>query len=471
MGIMKWVEKELAYTDLGDRRLNRRLMTTVANLAAHPMASVPEASISWAATKGTYRLWDSDAPKVTPQGFLYSHQQRTIERIAALGETTVLAVQDTTDIAIGDVEGGGYLDRPRQNGLKLHTVLAVSESGVPLGLLEQHAWARPISSKGKAKARRKRATAQKESQRWLDGFATAQVALPGNVTTVVTVADREADIYDLFAAPRQPNAKLLIRATHNRRVRQADDELGYLKDILPALPVGGTLTVEVTRQANRPARQAVLTICWTELTVLPPRVKAAAAKVEGERVQVVWAHEEHAPEGQTPIDWLLLTTLSVDDLAQAVQCVQWYTLRWLVERFHFTLKSGCRVEELQLETADRFMRALATYSIVAWRLLWLTYEARVRPDQPCDQVLETPEWQALVQYFEPKRRTNRPPTLHQAVLWIARLGGFLARKADGEPGVKTIWRGLRRLSDMTVAAQLQAERDQSKTLKRVRRYG
>jgi Transposase DNA-binding/Transposase Tn5 dimerisation domain len=464
---MKWVEEELAYTNLGDLRLNRRLMTTVANLAAHPMASVPEASGSMAATKGTYRLWDNEAQEVTPQAFLYSHQQRTTERIAALGKATVLAVQDTTEIAIGDVKGAGYLDRPRHNGLKLHSVLAVSENGVPLGLLEQHAWARPSSSKGKAKARRKRATAQKESQRWLDGFAVAQAVLPANVTTVVTVADREADIYDLFAAPRQPNAKLLIRATHNRRVRQTDDELGYLKDILPVLPVGGTLTVEVTRQANRPARHAVLTIRWTELTLLPPRVGAAAANAEGERVQVVWVYEEHAPEGQSPIDWLLLTTLPVDDFAQAAQCVRWYSLRWLVERFHFTLKSGCQVEELQLETADRFMRALATYSIVAWRLLWLTHEARTHPDQPCNELLETVEWQLLVQHFEPQQRTSKPPTLHQAVLWIAQLGGFLGRKADGEPGVKTIWRGLRRLSDMTIGAQLQVERDRPNTLKRV----
>lgn len=468
---MKWVEEEMAYTDLGDQRLNRRLMTTVANLAAHPMASVPEASGSRARTKGTCRLWDSDAPMVTPQAFLYSHQQRTVERIAASGDTVVLAVQDTTDIAIGEVEGGGYLDRPRHNGLKLHSVLAVSESGVPLGLLEQPAWARPISSKGKAKARCKRSTEQKGSQRWLDGFAAAQAVLPGNITTVVTVADREADIYDLFAAERQPNAKLLIRATHNRRVRQAEDELGHVKDILPTLPVGGTVTIEVTRQANRPARQAVLTICWTELTLLPPRVGAAAAKAEGERVQVVGAHEEHTPEGETPIDWLLLTTLPVSDFAQAAQCVKWYSKRWLVERFHFSLKSGCKVEELQLETADRFMRALATYSIVAWRLLWLTYEARTHPDQPCDQVLETPEWQVLVQHFEPTRRSSRPPTLHQAVRWIAQLGGFLGRKADGEPGVKTIWRGLRRLSDMAVGALLQAELDQSDSVKRAGRYG
>ena len=288
---------------------------------------------------------------------------------------------------------------------------------------------------------------------------------------MVTVADREADMYDLFAAPRQPNAKLLIRATQNRRVRRANDELGYLKEVLPTLPDGGTLTVEVTRQANRPARQAVLTIRWTELTLLPPHAKTAAALAEGEQVQVVWAHEAHVPAGQTPINWLLLTTLAVNDFAQAARCVQWYSYRWLVERFHFALKSGCQVEALQLETADRFMRALATYSLVAWHLLWLTYEARQQPDQPCDQVLESAEWQLLVQHYVPKRRTSKPPTLHEAVRWIAQLGGFLGRKADGEPGVKTIWRGLRRLTDMTLGAQLQADRAQSRTLKPLTRYG
>lgn len=466
---MKWVEEELVYTDLGDQRLNRRLMTTVANLAAHPSASVPEASGSWAATKGTYRLWDSDAPQATPEAFLFSHQQRTVERIVAAGDTLVLAVQDTTDLVVGEVAGGGYLSWLKQRGLKMHTVLAVSPAGVPLGLLAQRVWVRPLADRGKAKTRAARPTAQKESQRWLDGFATAQALLLASVATVVTVADREADIYDLFAAPRQPSAQLLIRAAQNRRVRQDNEELGRLKAVLPTLPVGGSLTVEVPRQAQRPARQAVLTLRWTTLTLLPPRAKAA--QVEGERVQVVWAYEAHPPLGQVPIDWLLLTTLPVDDGAQAAQCVHYYSLRWLVERFHFTLKSGCQVEALQLESADRFMRALATYSLVAWRLLWLTYAARQHPQQSCETVLTLTEWQVLAHHFEPARRKRQPPSLHQAVRWIAQLGGFLGRTADGEPGVKTIWRGLRRLADMALGAQAQAEREQSNSLNRPTRYG
>jgi hypothetical protein len=145
----------------------------------------------------------------------------------------------------------------------------------------------------------------------------------------------------------------------------------------------------------------------------------------------------------------------VDDLADAQRCLRWYSYRWLIERYHFVLKSGCRLEQLQLEEAERIQRALATYCIVAWRLLWLTYEARRNPDTPCDQVLEACEWQALYcRIHRTSQPPGTPPTLWQAVRWIAQLGGFLGRKSDGEPGVKTIWLGLRRLNDLAAMWQL-----------------
>jgi hypothetical protein len=167
------------------------------------------------------------------------------------------------------------------------------------------------------------------------------------------------------------------------------------------------------------------------------------------KITVIWAHEHHPPEGCTSISWLLLTTLSVTTLEDALCCVRWYSYRWLIERFHFVLKSGCHIEQLQLESAARIMRALATYTIVAWRLLWLTYEARVNPQQSCEIALEGYEWQALFCHtHQCTQPPSTPPSLHQAIRWIAQLGGFLGRKGDGEPGVKTIWRGLRRLHDI-----------------------
>jgi hypothetical protein len=381
-----------------------------------------------------------------------------VERIRALKEATVLAVQDTTDIVVKGVKGGGYLDWPNQQGLKMHSVLAVSESGVPMGLLEQRVWGRVNAEKGKAKARRQKGNAQKESQRWLDGFEASQAALPACIRQVVMVADREADMYALFAAPRQAHAQLLIRATHNRRVRTVWEEMSHLKETIQSYPARGTLTVQVSRAPGRLPRQATLTLRWALLTLLPPHTQSTGTLVEGEPVQVIWAQEEQPPAGQKPIEWLLLTTLEVPDFEHAACYVRWYSYRWLVERFHFALKSGCRVEALQLETADRFMRALATYSVVAWRLLWITYEARRKPNQCCDNVLSPLEWQVLQRHFRPTDAfPRRPPSLRQAVRWIAQLGGFLARNADGEPSVMTLWRGMRHLADLVEGAQLHAD--------------
>jgi hypothetical protein len=160
--------------------------------------------------------------------------------------------------------------------------------------------------------------------------------------------------------------------------------------------------------------------------------------------------EKDAPQGVEPLSWLLLTSLPVETFAQAAQCVIWYRFRWLIERDHFVLNSGCSIEDLQLRTAERLECALATCCLVAWRLLWLTYQTRQTPDADCSGAFQTHEWQALYAFIH---KTNiiplTPPSLHDATLWVAKLGGFLARSSDGEPDVKTIWRGLRRLDDIS----------------------
>lgn len=138
-----------------------------------------------------------------------------------------------------------------------------------------------------------------------------------------------------------------------------------------------------------------------------------------------------------------MTTYPVHSFADAVVITTWYTRRWLIERFHFALKSGCKIEELQLHERTRLERALALYSVVAWQLLWMTYEAREHSTDPCTKILSTHEWQALVSMSEGRKtRRTKPPTMQEAVHLIAKLGGFLGRKGDKEPGVKTLWVGL-----------------------------
>jgi hypothetical protein len=445
-----WAMTEVAAAVLGDRRRGRRLATLLSDLAARPGAGIPAACATPAATKAAYRFLASAA--LAAAEIRSAHVVATAARVR--DEPVILAVQDTTTLdftAHAALAGAGPLAHPARTGLLVHSVLAATPEGAPLGLLHQHVWARDPETVGQRHTRRQRPTAAKESQRWLAAQAATQAAVPPGVR-VVTVADREADIFDVFAQPRPPGHDLLIRATHNRCIAEA---AGYVWDAIRTAPVGDVVPVAVGRRADREPREAHLTLRWTPLTLLPPHNRPDRAALVPVPVVAVLAEEPAPPVGEPAIRWLLLTTLPVADGEAALTCVRAYAQRWLIERYHFVLKSGCRVEAVQLRTAERVERLLAVYAIVAWRVLWLTYLARAAPDRPCTVALTTPEWQVLyAAIHRTPQLPPRPPPLSQAVRWIARLGGFLDRAGDGEPGVKVLWRGLQRLDDLTLAWQL-----------------
>ncbi len=320
-----------------------------------------------------------------------------------------------------------------------------------MGLLAQQVWARRPEQLGQKHRRKQRPTRAKESQRWLTAWEATQRRLPPDVA-VVLVADSEADMFDLFATPRRAGADLLLRGTHNRRV---DATAHYLWETVRAQPVRGTYSLTVRRREGQPVRTADLTVRTATVMIQPPQNHKRRGAVASVPLNVILVEELHPPRAVEPIVWLLLTTLPIETWAQVQQCIRWYSERWLIERYHFVYKSGCQLEELQLETLDRLHRALATYSVVAWRLLWLTYEARRIPEASCEPVLEPVEWQALyAKHYATTAVPTTPPPLRDAVRWIAQLGGFLARRSDGEPGVKTLWLGLRRLSDLADMWQL-----------------
>lgn len=442
---LDWVATELQALELGDARLNRRLHTLVTDLAAQPAASVAQAcGGAWAGTKAAYRLWDN--PRVAPQAI------RAAQRAAAVARcqdhAAVLVLQDTSLFDYRHhpaATGLGPLAHPAQQGFLLHSALAVSPAGVPLGLLQQEVWTREADETGKRQTRRRRATADKESQRWLTAQAASEAALPPHVR-LITVADREADIFDLFAQPRRRGSDLLVRATHNRAV---DHAAGYLQEALAQAPILGRHTLAVGRRPDQEPRQATLTLRALPLALQPPRHHPRRAQLRPVPVTAVLAQEVAPPAGVAPLHWLLLTTLPVTSREEAIAALTYYSRRWLIERYHYVLKSGCRLEQLQLQTRARLERALATYSLVAWRLLWLTYEARAEPEASCELVLARHEWQALACAI--RRRAApppAPPSLRQALCWVAHLGGFLGRRHDGAPGVKTLWQGWRRLEDL-----------------------
>lgn len=446
--MQSWATDELRYVQLGDARLNRRLMKMVEDLSSHPESSVPQACGDWASTKAAYGFWKND--KVEPEAINQAHKHSTVERLSS--HNTVLNLQDTTDLNFtghGKKQGMGYLDHPAAKGLKVHSCLAVSTQGVPQGLIHQQVWARDPRTIGKKHNRSKLKTKDKESQRWLDTLTASQDAIPAD-KQVITIADREADIYDLFALPRREGSHLLIRMSHNRRVESmGSHEARYLWEAVRESPILGEVTIDIGRRVDQPARKATLTIRIAQLSICPPSNRPDKSSFSSIPVYMVLAEEDAAPSSVKPVCWLLLATFPVETFDDAIRCLRYYSYRWLIERYHFVLKSGCGLEKLQLETGDRIHRALATYSVVAWRLLWLTYEARRAPDSPCDKVLETYQWQALYCYsHKTSTPPEKPPSLHEAVVMIAKLGGFLARKSDGEPGVKTIWRGLCRLHDI-----------------------
>lgn len=458
-------------------------MKLVNDFAANPNASIPKACGEWKATKAAYRFFDSE--QVKPEDILTAHIQSTVQRVK--NHKTILITQDTTNLDFTKhphTKNIGYLDSIFQRGLKVHSALAVTTDGVPLGLIHQEILIRDPQNLGKKRERDKLATEEKESQRWLTALQKSQDAVPEEIHIII-VADREADIYDLFAAPRRPGVDLLIRGNHNRMISCRDDPdppetITHFKapnrkrspknapfrdaaehnnrkktqqrlwDAIRQSPTRGELTIQLQRANNRSPRQATLTIHYETLEILPPKNRRRDPSLKPVPVQVILAEEKNPPPGESPVCWMLITTLPVATLEEAVQCTRWYSRRWLVERYHFVLKSGCRVEDLQLETGERIQIALATYCIVAWRLLWLTYETRQNPEAPCDRVLELHEWQSLYcTIHKTAVPPDTPPTLHQAVRWIAKLGGFLGRKGDKEPGVVTIWRGLQRLYDIS----------------------
>lgn len=454
--IAPWVAREFGGVDLGDKRLERRTQIIMSQFSRQPTASIPQACGQWGDIKAAYRFFDNDA--VQPERLLQPHSQATIQRMQS--HAIVLAVQDTTSLNYSthpDTEGLGPIgnNADKTIGLLVHSTLALTISGQPLGLLDVQVRSRDHRHFGgsrNAHQRNRKAVAQKESQRWLDSlYACQQAALGCPQTTVVNVTDREGDLYELFEQalqPNQPRVHILVRAQHNRQVQQSAEP--KLWPHLAAQEAAATLLVQVPRQPGQPSRTARLTIRFGPATLTAPTLKEHKLPLQ---LWAVQAQEEQPPAGQKTIVWRLLTTLPVNNAAEAVEKVHWYCQRWQIEVFHKVLKSGCRIEHRQLETAARLRRILMMDLILAWRILLLSKVSRQKPEASATEWLLEKEWKVLWVHMK-KQPPKDPPTLHQAVRWIGQLGGFIGRKSDGEPGPIVLWRGLLRLHDLVHAYDL-----------------
>lgn len=448
------IVNELEGIHLGDERLNQRSRIVIERLAADPSASINAACDGWSETQAAYRFFDND--QVDPEKILQPHRQATERRIAE--QPVVLIVQDTTELDYTDhpPHDAGVLDAEHRFGLYDHSHIAFTPERLCLGVLSAEFFSRDADHLGETRQRRLDPIETKESYRWLKGYRLAcelQAAHPQ--TQIISVADCESDIYDIFLEPEEHEAPadFVIRAKQNRCLTEQDPDAGvkvYYKvlDEVAASEVVATRQVELPPTPKREARQATLEVRAQQVHVRPP---AHRRELPAVTYNVVLVEEVGGPDDGTAVSWLLITTLPIDSADAVLRVVDSYVARWPVEVFFRVYKTGCRVEDIQLETNDRLLPCLALYKVIAWRVMYLTFLGRECPELPCDTVFADQEWKAVWKIDQDEPLPKTAPSLSQFIPLLAKLGGYNARKQDRPPGPQAIWVGIRRMTDFALA--------------------
>ena len=429
-----WAEQTFGGVQLHDRRRTRRTVQAASSLAENPLGSLPAQMHTWKETKALYRLLDE--PDVTFAALMQPHLQQTREQ--ALSSPVVLLVQDTTDIDLSHrrkISGVGQIGNERGRGFFVQTVLAVRPpTREVLGCMAQEPFVRIPAPEGEQRHQRlKRET--RETDVWIRQIHTIGTPAAGSVW--VHVGDRGADMFPFFQACQATQTHFLVRAGKSRRVEESEEEIKYSLMRARSWPSQASRPFEVPARHGHQARSTQLQLAFGQMTLLPPRHEPRASK-EPVTVWVIRVWEEQAPEGEEPLEWVLLTSVPTTTLEQAWERVDWYQCRWSVEDYHQCLKSGCRMEERQLQTVDGLIRLLGLLSPLAVRLVQIRGYARSQPERPAHEVIEP-----LLLAVVAQRSGQSPATMTVGTFWteVARLGGYLARSHDGPPGWRTIWKG------------------------------
>lgn len=456
-----WSIKEMVYSRLPDERY-RRVCSEVLDAAYGQTDLSFSAACGPALRQAAGRLLRH--AKVAPDDLLAGHGFATVER--CMGEKTIVVASDTTDYNFSSHQAttglGPLNDSDSVMGIHQHSALAMTERRLPLGIVWTKLWVRPTEGRC-AKNRRKLPIERKESYRWIETANNVESLFEPYFEAggrVVLVGDRESDIFDLFAAERHPQMEHLVRAAYARNVRVNGVEGSC--SLLAATATAscmGEYDLAVPAREKKPARTARMELRSVHVMLKPPKNGVGHSK-EPVPVWVVEA-KERAPKGLDviPLQWTLITTLDASTEAAARRVVRLYSCRWQIEQFHYTLKSGCKAERLQMDDADTLRNTLALYSIVAWRLLYITHLARTQPDAPASSVIDETEQAVLTQATRKK-----VTTVAEVVAAIAKMAGHEAYKNGPPPGVKRIWLGLRKLQDLAAGWKLAIEAIKCKQL-------
>jgi hypothetical protein len=476
--VQAWVEEELESAGFGDKRLDARFRILMDDLSEKPSASIPTACDGWTETCAAYRFFDNrrvDARKV-----LEPHREATLKRIAE--HRVVLVIQDTTELDLTRpqerMKGAGPLNDESRWGFYAHPLLAVTPERIPLGVVKAKVWARDLEKfraaqrakaqdrHAKDKRKKKLPVEEKESHRWVEGYrAGCELAEQVPETTIVVISDSEADMYECFleASPKdeKKKAEWITRACQDRNLSEQDSQgYAHLRQKVASTRVLGTMEVEVRerpateakdgkRNQPRSARTASMTIQATRVTLrAPQRPGGRPANVA---VNVILVREQHPPAGEEPVEWLLLTSLPITHFKKVCRVIEYYCCRWQIEIYFRVLKSGCKVEERQFEDAKQYLPCLASYMVIAWRVMYVMMLGRECPDMSCAKVFSEAEWKSVFVVVRKASPPETPPTLQEMIDLIGRLGGHLGRAHDGPPGPKAMWIGMQRMADLALA--------------------
>jgi hypothetical protein len=438
--------------------LNERSQRIIEALSINPEASCNSSCNGWSDTLGAYRFFDNKS--IQPEAILQPHVEATKRRMQE--QSVVVIAQDTTELDYTDhpPTDARCLNKEHRLGLYDHTHLAVTPDGLSLGVVGVEYFDRDAEGLGKSKERSKLPIEEKESLRWLTGYRLAcELARDCPETQIVSVADREADLYDIFMesekqAKKHPqSADFIIRAKIKRSLPERDPEAGphaykKVRDEVSSSELRATQTIDLPRTPKRVARQAKLEVRAIRVTVKPPHERSSLPTVT---YNVVLVEEVDGPNDGTDVSWLLITSLPIDSFKDIQLVIDYYVARWTIEVFFRVFKTGCKVEKIQLETLSRLKNCLAFYKIIAWRIMYLTQMNRECPTLPCDAVFDDCEWMSVWRVVTQTELPQTTPTLSEFMSLLTQLGGYNNRKTELPPGPQPVWVGIRRMTDLATA--------------------
>ena len=434
MDSLSFWASELQGTRLPDKRYSGNLIQMCSRLSTHCGQSFSSAC-GPAIRKSANRLFSREDVQIQS-----GHLQQTVDRCKA--QPYVLVLEDSTDLyygghkqteGLGDL-GGGFVPTL---GISVHTALAVNSQKEPLGIIGQHIWA-PVNEHRKSPLLKKLKIEQKESYKWLRVLQWVNEYLEDYAGQVVIVGDREGDFYEHFSAARNSNVDLVIRLLHrHRKVIWQDKEL-TVNELLEELPYAGDYSVAIPAQKGRKERVASLSVFHTPIICPVPQERT------GEKVPMylVWAIEiDELPEGVDALEWIILTTLPTDNLQDACAILDTYSMRWIIERFHYVLKQGLRVERLQFDNFTRLANATKLCSMVAWQLLKVAYLSKSKELDKAENHFDSQEKMVLE-----KVTGSTINTVKDYILALGKLVGFVSSKKQRYPGEKLLWQAIQQFN-------------------------